>query len=85
MFIYLQESPSFHSAHSEIPPETTAQSRDVYRRLRDLALRLQGASEQTQHGLADVFKELQDLSCMIDGGDKSLVRDYEARSTNLSL
>lgn len=60
----------FHSAQSSFTPDA-ARTRDVYRRLRDLALRLQDTSDQTQSGLADVFRELNDLNCVIDKGDDS--------------
>ena len=74
--LFLQDSPSFHSAHSSVNGSPNAQpSRDIHKKLRLLAVKLQQTSENTQQELGEVFNDIHELEEQLENNPAGIVSE----------
>ena len=76
IFLCIQDSPSFHSAHSSVNGSPNAQqSRDIHKKLRLLAVKLQQTSENTQQELGEVFNDIHELEEQLENNPAGIVSE----------
>ena len=74
--LFIQDSPSFHSAHSSVNGSPNAQqSRDIHKKLRLLAVKLQQTSENTQQELGEVFNDIHELEEQLENNPAGIVSE----------